>query len=260
MSSTWRLLPGLLAVGFLLCGCARDPRPGSAGGSVVGAFAPEPPVFLKGAVAMLLAQTDGFSAHVVQTTGSPVPAGQGFAGELRGRAGKLALAPAREQAKSPRANIGFIWDVAEGHGFVLSEALQGYAPVTMSVKPTNLTSLATSTTTEAVEGHPCQQEQVTVAMSDGSSVGFRAWRATDLKHFPVRIVSSTNSTPFTLRFSNIRLAAPPADEFALPNGFTRYTSAEGMMTEMIVRQHNLKHEQVLSAPEPAYQPPAPRQH
>jgi hypothetical protein len=207
---------------------------------------------------MLLAQTDGFSAHVVQTLGSSVPAGQSIAGELKGKAGKLALTPARGQVKSPRGDIGFIWDVTAGRGYVLSEALQGYAPVALSFTPTNVTSLAASTATEMIDGHACHQEQVAVAMSDGSSVGFRVWRAPDLKRFPIRILNATNSTPFTLNFSNIRLAAPPDDEFVPPNGFTRYSSAEAMMTELIVRQHNLRREPVLTAPEPAYQPPAPR--
>ena len=230
----------LLMLAFILSGCAHGLRGHEPGTSAAGAFAPVPPAFLTGPAAMLLTQADGYSAHVIMSTGAPLPAGQSAAGELRERAGKLVFAPARGQGKSFRGGFSFIWDVAQGRGYVLSEALQSYAPVTANVTPTNLVNLAVSTMAELIDAHPCQQEQATVAMSDGSSAGFRVWRAADLKRFPMRISSAASTTPFTLNFSRIRLESPPAELFAPPDGFTRYESAEAMMTELVVRQHNLK--------------------
>ena len=254
MSLAWRWVPVYLGLGFLLSGCAHDPRPGEAAASAAGGFAEEPPVFLKGAVAMLLTQVDGFSAHITMTNGASSPTGQGVAAELRGQTGKLALTPARGQAKSNRAGISIIWDVAQGRGNVLSEALQGYAPVAVRVTPTNLTSLLVSATQEVINGHPSQQELATVTMSDGSSANFHVWRATDLKRFPVRISDATNSVNFVLNLSNIRLESPPADVFTLPEGFTRYQSPEEMMAELMIRQRNLRHEPVAVTPVPAYEP------
>ena len=258
MSLDWRWLPKHLALGLLLSGCAHDPRPGSGGASAAGGISEDPPVFLKGAAAMLLTQADGFSAHVTLTTGASSPINQGLAGELRGRAGKLALASVPGKARTARGGISIIWDVAQGRGNVLSEALQGYAPVVLSVRPTNCVSFAASTTPEAVEGHPCRQELATVAMSDGSSANFRVWRAMDLKHFPVRISVVTTATPFVLNLSSIRLESPPADVFTLPEGFTRYASADAMMAELMIRQRNLRHEPVPVTSEPAYE--VPRRH
>ena len=254
MSSTWRWLLNLLVLGFLLTGCAGGPRSHEPAKGAAGTPTPDPPAFLTGAAALVLAQPDGFSAHAILTTGALSSAGPATSGELQARAGKLTFTPAPGHAKSARGGFSFIWDVAQGRGYVLSEALQGCAPVTAKATPTNFVSLAGSTTTELIDAHPCQQEQVTVAMSDGSSRTFHVWRATDLKQLALRISSVSNSAPFTLSLSKVRLVAPPAELFAPPDSFTKYASADAMLTELIMRQHELKRPQVPATAEPIYEP------
>jgi len=247
----WRCFSKLLALGFLLSSCAGGPGSHEPPSGVAGTPTPDPPEFFTGAAARLLAQPEGFSAHLILTTGVLSPASPAASGELQSRAGKLAFTPTPGHAKSAREGFSFIWDVAQGRGYVLSEALQGCAPVAARATPTNVVSLAGSTTTEVIDGHPCQQEEVTVAMSDGSSRAFRVSRATDLKKLALRISSLSNSTPFTLLLSRVRLVAPPADMFAPPDGFTKYASADAMVTELIMRQHELRR----PAPVPAVAEP-----
>jgi hypothetical protein len=202
---------------------------------------------------VLLTNANGFSAYLVSGTDSASPLRTGVSGELLSRAGKLLFAPepGKKDRKYSRGGFIFIWDVATGRGSVLSEALQGYAPVSMSVTPAHLVTSAGGATAEKVDGHPCETEEALVEMTDGARATFRVLRATDLKRFPVRITSVSNSAPVTLSFSKIRLEPPTAELFAPPNDFTKYDSAEAMVAELVMRQHNLKR-QPNSTTEPSY--------
>lgn len=255
MSLRWRWFPSLLAAGFLLPGCSHDPSEERPSASYSGALTPVPPAFLTGPASLLLTQSDGFSGHLTMTTGTALPNGQGAAGELWQRASKLMFTPAPGKAKSSRGGFSFIWDVAQGRGYVLSEALQGCAPVTASITPTNLSSSAASPPSEVIDSHPCQAEQATVLMSDGSSASLHVWRATELKRFPIRISATNGATPFILTFSKIHLESQPVDLFDAPEGFTRYASPDAMLTELIFRQHNIRRAPVsVTEPSSDYRP------
>jgi hypothetical protein len=175
-------------------------------------------------------------------------------GELFGHQSRLLFAPdpAKLDKKYARGGFTFIWDVAAGHGTVLSEALQAYAPVTVSVSPTNLT-FHPAPAVENVAGKPNEAEEAFIQSSDGSRTAFRVVRAQELHRFPVFISSLSNLPPFTISLSKVRLQTPPADLFAVPNGFTKYDSAEAMMTELVMRQHNLRRDRSTpSTSEPIY--------
>jgi hypothetical protein len=241
-----------LACLLLFFGCSRDKefeRPAYAGS----AFAPLPPSFITGAAAVLLTNVDGFSAAASFMADSLPASSKQISGELLGRDGKLLFAPDPAQAKKQSGgSFIFLWDVAAGHGYVLSEALQAFAPLSTSVFPTNVMTDTDSTALEKLEGHPSQEVRKVVQMSDGSSAVFRVWRALDLKQFPLRVVSATNTNSLDLHFSKVRLEAPSAALFSLPKAFTQYASAEALMTELIIRQHNLRHAPVEPS-EPLYQ-------
>ena len=236
---------------LLAAGCASSEKRSEPGAAET--FAPMPPAFLTGPAAVLLTNAGGFSAHLVLSTGSASPLQTGVSGELLSRAGTLLFAPepGKTDRKYSRGGFIFIWDVATGRGFVLSEALQGYAPVTMSTTPTNLITSAGGGSSEKVAGHACEAEEALVQMSDGSHATFRVLRAADLTRVPVRISSVSNAAPFALSFTKIRIEAPAADLFAPPKDFTRYESPEVMMAELLMRHQNLKRVRTSEA-EPSY--------
>jgi len=239
LSISWALCS--LSLFLLACGCAKDKefeRPPYAG---IGAFAPMPPAFLTGPAAALLTNVDGFSVYALFMSDSLPSPSKPLSGELLGREGKLLFAPEpREAKKISRGGFTFLWDVSAGRGYLLSEALQAFAPLSASVRPTNLVTQPDSTTLAKIDGHACQVEQKLTQMSDGSSALFRVWRALDLKQFPIRIDAATNAGSFSLQCSKVRLQAPPAELFTPPSGFTQYPNAEAMMTELVIRQHNLR--------------------
>ncbi len=121
-----------------------------------------------------------------------------------------------------------------------SEALQGYAQTVLNISPTNLVIQQVNEALQKMDGHVCDSAQAVVQMSDGSSAAFSIFRALDLNRFPIRISSLSNAAPFSLTFSKIRTEPPPADLFTPPTDFTKYNSPEVMVTELIMRQHNLR--------------------
>jgi hypothetical protein len=213
----------------------------------------ELPAFLSGPMALLLTNAEGFRAHVVLTGGSAGGSGESVAGELMSRGGKLVFAPepAGTGGKRARAeDFSFIWDVSEGRGFMLNGPLQGYAPIAAKTRFTNVVASAARNTSapEKVGGHTCQQAEVKVWSSDGAATVLYVWRATDLKGVPLRITGATPGTPLALNISKVRMESPPNDLFLPPDGFTKYASAEAMMTELMGRQQNQKQK-------PGYEPP-----
>jgi hypothetical protein len=231
---------------FLFNGCSSTPAYDRNDGM---ALAPLPPNFLTGPASALLTNIGGFSAHLVMSNHSPVAVDSTISGELLGREGQLLFAAEPRKAERKRGAFLFVSDVRNRQGLVISEALQGYAPATGNVGPTNLMihpGMATR-----IGGHACEAEEAIVDMSDGSRASFLVFRAIDLNRFPISIISRSNTAPFTLWFSKIRIEPPPAELFAPPKGFTKYENPEMMLTELIIRQHKLKRRATEST-EPEY--------
>jgi hypothetical protein len=70
--------------------------------------------------------------------------------------------------------------------------------------------------TDTVEGHPAKIEQITVESSNGKTVTMKAWEATDLHGFPVRIEMPTPQGTMRMEYKDISLSPPPASLFAAP--------------------------------------------
>lgn len=67
------------------------------------------------------------------------------------------------------------------------------------------------------DGHPAIIERVTVTPSDGGKpTTMKAWEATDLKDFPVRVEIPTAKGTVRIDYKNVDLSTPPASLFAMP--------------------------------------------
>jgi hypothetical protein len=235
-----RYCAAVAALVWLACGCAHSR--GNGHGAEV-AISPQVPPFLNGPMAVLLTNAGGFSAHVsLQTHYGAANAQELYTGELLGRDGHLlfqAIYPKQDKALRV-AGLSFLWDVAEGRGYVLSEALQAYAPYSSGYRATNVLFTAGNLPAEKIEGLRCVPKEATVVSSEGAVAVFEVLQAPDVKGLPLRIASPAESASLALNLSNLRVAAPAADLFQVPASFTRYESAEGMMSELAMRQANLK--------------------
>jgi hypothetical protein len=200
---------------------------------------PHTPVFMNGPMALLLTNHDAFSCHAVVEMGGTVSQ----AGELFGRSGRLlfALQPDATTGKRLRqGGFSFLWNVREAKGYVMSDPLQGAAPLTATQQYTNVLARALPGGAEKIEGFLCEQESVVIAAADGTSSIFQIWRARDAANFPVKIRSEQGGAPLTVTFSKVRFEAPPAGDFRSPDGFTKYASLESLVNEYVARQQQLR--------------------
>jgi hypothetical protein len=229
-------------IGLVSAGCSS---PGDAarreGFSRV--ITPEPPGFLTGPTALLLTNWASFSARLEVLTASSTAGASSSSGQLLGQGSKLLYAPhTYENPDAPRPRAGgysFIWDVAQSRGYVLSETLQGYAPVVAELQVTNLQIAPSAGPAQRYSGHNCEPANATVQTAD-STVGFELLRATDLHGFPVKIQMLAKANPLTLSFSNVRFENVSAHVFAPPEGFTQYPSPQAMADELAARENNLR--------------------
>ncbi len=232
---------GFLLLAFLLTGCSHRNQ-NELGPTFIGTVStPQPPPFLNGACAVLLTNVPGFSARVTMYPG--VIASENLSGQLLGHGTKLVFAPDLSPAvakKSRASAVTFIWDVPRNSGYVLNESLQAYAPWSSDLRFTNVTEAAGATLPEKVNGHLCRESRISVDSTGAYTSSFSVWRAPELQNFPVRITSATNPATLNINFSNVQLKEPPADIFVVPDSFTKYASVEAMMTELVLRQQNLK--------------------
>ena len=234
------VLCGLAAM--LICGCSsRHP------GSIYHAGDENPPDFLVGPVAVALTNLNGFSAHVTSTTTPPGEPPRTASGILLGRDGRLVFQPTlplKGKRAQREGGLFFIWDETKGSGYVMSEALQGYAPIHSDSDASGQLDISKDGIQEIINGHPCHRCDAVVLLNSGLKSRFTLWEADDTGHFPIRIESTENPTHMTLDFSDIRLEYPAQELFLPPDGFTPYASSIDLMNELIVRDTSLakKHE------------------
>jgi hypothetical protein len=233
----------LTAVVAIIAGCSARHDAVMRQGGFTRVVMPRPPAFLTGPAALLLTNVAGFSARTEVREENSLSTQSSSSGELLARGKKLLYAPDSDESTDTQRQPGgysFIWDTAESRGYVLSEALQGYAPVSSALHVTNIEISASKAGAQRISGHPCEAATATVQSADGATVDFELLRALDLKGLPVQIQATTQPSPLKLTFSKIRLEAPPADVFSPPDGFTKYTTPEAMADELAARQNNLK--------------------
>jgi hypothetical protein len=203
-------------------------------------FSAQPPVFLQGPMSALLTNGGGYKARLT-VQGDPLAAKDGLSsGQLFCRGSKLLFAPMQKETKKTRSGgFAFMWDVSQAKGYVLSGALEGYAPISSSIRSTNIVSQVKNPS-ERVDGRAAVLETAVVQMDDGSAGNYQVWRAPDLKGIAVRVTSTAAATPLTLTLSDIKLEPPPEDAFILPDEFTKYSSPEALADEVAARLLNLR--------------------
>lgn len=231
---------GIALAAASLAGCASEKRQEAA---LAHMGDESPPDFLAGPASVCLTNFDGFSANVIATSPS-APGGPTACGQLIERQGRLIFQPlttARiKKGKIVRGGMFFIWDSVGRHGYVVSEALQGFAPISAPWQITIVTPENTEPVSEAANGHPCHRIERIVALRDGSTAKLTEWRADDLKQFPVRVRTESGGRLTTVDFSDIRLDLPALELFAPPGGFTQYASGTALINELMIRESSLK--------------------
>jgi hypothetical protein len=79
---------------------------------------------------------------------------------------------------------------------------------------------------ETINGHSCVKTLVEVLETNRPPEKAYVWYASDLRGFPVRILMSRNNLVEMLDFKNVRLAAPDATAFEIPDAYVRLEKTE----------------------------------
>ncbi|MDB6020918.1 MAG: hypothetical protein JWQ04_775 [Pedosphaera sp.] len=233
LSAHLQAVTSIALLAILAAGCSG--RDAKHRGFVEEVIAPKPPAFFVGPASALLTNVFSFSAKLTLELPGDTNRLHAFSGQLLGQGSHLLFAPERNDRT-------FIWDVRDHGGYVLSEALQGYAPVTSPIQVTNLATAAeiAGPGSDRVNGHPGHEVEVNVASNDGSTARFSIWRAADLNGFPVRIKSLSDANPFIINLSDVRPATLSPSLFLPPDGFTKYSTPDSMAGELMVRKSKPK--------------------
>ena len=226
-----------LLVGALSAGCAHHRE---FSGAEQRALA-TPPSFFTGPMALLLTNANSFSAQINFETRTSWGSTQAVSGNFTAAGSKLAFQPElpKSSRKNSQAKMVFVWDTAQGSGYALNDALQGYAPFSGSVRFTNVISNKQNTAPEQIAGHECEEEATIIFGNDGSTNILQMRRAADLHGFPLRINGGGTNSTAVLTFSKVQFG-PPAEYLMSQEGFTKYDSPDAMVTELAAREHNLR--------------------
>lgn len=126
-------------------------------------------------------------------------------------------------------------------GYMVYPGLNSYAEMAAAEPAggTNTSDFKIETTElgkETVDGHECVKNKVTVTDKDGNKTESTVWNATDLKNFPVKIVTDQAGKPATMLFKNISFAKPPGSMFEAPAGFTKYDDVQTLMRTEVMKK------------------------
>jgi hypothetical protein len=219
--------------GALLAGCASAPEPQWEDGRVD--LETKAPLPLDVSVAWLFTNQPPFRAKVAMTRAGD-SADRPVQALLAGSGGRLYYSTDHRDRDDRPRNLGFVWDAGTASGFVMSDALQGYAPLAAAPKLTAVEPPVTEGALfEKVDGHEARIRSYVGVLEDGSRVEMRVWEATDLRGFPVRIQQRSRGGLSTATISDVRFEAVASGLFQPPEGFTRFESSDRMINELLRR-------------------------
>ena len=86
---------------------------------------------------------------------------------------------------------------------------------------------------ETIDGHPCVKNKVVVTDEKGQSQEATVWNATDLKDFAIQMQIKETNSNVIMKFKDVQLGKPNAQEFEPPAGFTKYQSIQEIQQVMM---------------------------
>jgi hypothetical protein len=82
---------------------------------------------------------------------------------------------------------------------------------------------------EIIDGHSCVKNKVIVSDDKGQMLEAITWNAADLKNFPVQIQTKENGNTTVVRYKQIQIVKPAANQFEAPEGYTQYEDMMDLM-------------------------------
>ena len=89
---------------------------------------------------------------------------------------------------------------------------------------------------ETLDGHACVKNKVIITDDKGTKHESTSWNATDLKKFPLKIVTTERGTEVTMVFKNVKLAKPDGALFDPPKQYKKYNNFMEMMQQEMMQR------------------------
>jgi len=91
---------------------------------------------------------------------------------------------------------------------------------------------------ETLDGHACVKNKITATDAKGVKTEFTVWNATDLKDFPVQIMTKEKVDTVIIRYKDIQLAKPDSKQFDVPADFKEYNDYLALTQAATMRMMN----------------------
>lgn len=91
---------------------------------------------------------------------------------------------------------------------------------------------------ETLDAHACVKNKVVTTNDKGEKSEFTVWNATDLKDFPVQILTKEKDDTVIMRYKEVKLARPEAKQFDVPSDFKEYADYTALMQAVMMKMMN----------------------
>lgn len=88
---------------------------------------------------------------------------------------------------------------------------------------------------ETLDGHPCVKHKVVITDDQGRHHEATVWNASDLKDFPVQILTKEKDDTVMLRYRQVQFARPDAKQFEPPADFKAYDDMQSLMQGVMMK-------------------------
>lgn len=118
--------------------------------------------------------------------------------------------------------------------YIISPGLKAYAEQALpkpdsSAKADAIKFEKSAIGNETIDGHRCIKNKVVLRTGDETQE-ITAWTASDMKDFPLRIQMEIKGHKVSLNFKDVKFVKPDAKEFNAPEGYTKHTDAQGLLS------------------------------
>ena len=88
---------------------------------------------------------------------------------------------------------------------------------------------------EKIGTHTCKKVKLTSTDAKGKTQEALVWQAKDLKNFPVQMEMKQKANTVVVKFQDPKLEAPPAAQFELPAGYSKYPSFQALLQAAMMK-------------------------
>ncbi len=123
---------------------------------------------------------------------------------------------------------------------IVYPSLQAYVEQAMndrsSIQDSDLKIETTSLGKETVKGHACDKTKIIITDKDGNKHEGTAWKAADMKNFPIQLQMTEKQGVVTMVFLDVKFDKPDAKLFDPPAGYTKYASQQELMQAVMMKR------------------------